>query len=119
MKKALLYLFLFTYSTVMFKPVMPHVADVVAHILFYHDHMQTVHEHHGETHAHAAVAEGAREDQSQKSNHNFKKDTGTIEFLIHDFFAFYSYHISTNHASSSNTGIVSIPVEHDFPPPRI
>ena len=119
MRKGILYLFLITYSTVMFKPVLPYVTDLAAHLLFFKDHIQTVHAHHGKFHAHAAVTEGAKNDQSEKSTRNVKKVnvgsdhiiTETCLIPIQQFFKIHLYSISI---AALNRNI-----HHDYPPPRV
>ena len=73
MKKILLYFFLFTYALVVFKPYAPYFTDAVAHVLFFKDHMETVHAHNGKTHVHAEVNQLAKSEQSEKNSHNIKK----------------------------------------------
>lgn len=82
MRKITLYLFLFTYTIAMFKPVMPYVTDIVGHLLFYKEHMLTVHAHQGKFHVHAAITEGAKNDQSEKSSNNQKKDNTVSDHIV-------------------------------------
>ena len=73
MKKILLYFFLFTYALVVFKPYVPYFTDLIAHVLFFKDHMQTVHAHNGKTHVHAEINQLTKSEQSEKNSHNIKK----------------------------------------------
>ena len=83
MRKITLYLFLFTYTMAMFKPVIPYVTDTLSHLLFYKEHMLTVHAHHGKFHVHAAVTEGVKNDQSEKSSNNLKKDNAVSDHIVY------------------------------------
>lgn len=73
MKKILLYFFLFTYTLVVFKPYSPYFTDAIAHILFFKDHIKTVHAHNGKSHAHSEVNELVKSEQSEKSTNVIKK----------------------------------------------
>ena len=52
MKKALLYLLLFAYTTIICKPLLPALADGIAHVFWYSNHMATVHVENGHYHVH-------------------------------------------------------------------
>lgn len=119
MRKITLYLFLFTYTTVMFKPLVPYITDLAAHLLFYKEHMLSVHKHHGKFHVHAAVTEGAKNDQSEKSKTDLKKDNsvsdhiicqscpGTIKITSPKYYNFIAIQPTENC------------VGHSYPPPKV
>ena len=119
MKKGILYLFLFTYSTVMLKPVLPFVTDFFAHILFFKDHMQTVHAHHGKFHAHTAVAEAAKNDQPEKTTNNFKKDNQGNDHLISGYAIMNNLKIPRIYFHSTSVPVATRNICFDYPPPRI
>ena len=103
----------------MFKSVLPYVTDFVAHILFFKDHIQTVHAHHGKFHAHTTVAEGAKNDQSEKSTNNVKKDNVGSDHIVIETCV-----ISIQQFSKKNLCFISIAalnrdIHHDYPPPRV
>jgi hypothetical protein len=52
MKTILSYLLLYAYATIMIKPAMPVIADAMAHLLNYKEHVSTVHKHNGSFHVH-------------------------------------------------------------------
>jgi hypothetical protein len=68
MKKALLYLLLFSYSIIVLKPVFPTIADTIAHICWYSEHMATVHYEHGQYHVHMEYTEAAKKGYPEKNN---------------------------------------------------
>ena len=119
MKKAILYLFLFTYSTVMLRPVTPYVRDFVAHLLFFEDHMLTVHSHHGKFHVHAEVTETAKDDLPEKSTNNIKKDHQGHEHIYIEPYDFPNPQISINFPASFSIHANHAFIDHDFPPPRV
>ena len=53
------------YSSAIFKPVLPYVADFLSHLLAHEHHIATVHSHHGHDHAHQEAADAADEDENQ------------------------------------------------------
>ena len=82
MKKLLLYIVLFSYAIVMVKPALPYVQDFVGHILFYKQHMATVHFENGKYHLHKEVVKNIKEENSNKNNlPEKKKSSSTYEFL--------------------------------------
>jgi len=119
MRKITLYLFLFTYTMAMFKPVMPYVTDLAAHLLFYQEHMLTVHAHHGKFHVHAAVTEGAKNDQSDKNSNNLKKDNAVSDHIVNQCgqetikkFSLKYYSLFKIHPTDNST-------DHNYPPPKV
>lgn len=81
MKQAITYLLLFTYSTIILKPILPYTSDIIAHIFWYSDHVKTVHSHNGKLHVHKEVIAGAKSSNSEKESNIFKKDTSSNEYL--------------------------------------
>ena len=73
MKKLLLHIILFTYAIVMFKPAFPFLNDFVAHVLFYQQHMATVHLEEGKYHVHAEVNKELKNQSPQKNTDLQKK----------------------------------------------
>jgi hypothetical protein len=75
MKKGILYIVLLTYASMMSKPVLPYVADVINHALFYNDHMAKVHFEDGKFHVHEEAMDAARESNEASKNTVPKKET--------------------------------------------
>ena len=103
----------------MFKPVLPYVTDLAAHLLFFKDHMQTVHAHHGKFHAHTTVAEGAKNDQSEKSGTNLKKDNVGTDHILIDPVRFNLQKNSKKYYYSLLLSPLNRDIHHDYPPPRV
>ena len=74
MKQAITYFLLFSYATIMFKPLLPYASDLIAHIFWYSDHMATVHSHNGKFHVHKEVMEAAKNNDSEKNSNILKKE---------------------------------------------
>ncbi len=118
MRKLPLYLFLFTYTTVMFKPVMPYFTDAISHVLFFKDHMLTVHAHNGKFHVHAEVAEAAKEDPSSKSTDAIKKNFLSDEYLFTEIYIFPIVRASMARPVQLTYFSKQAFINHHFPPPR-
>lgn len=73
MKKALLYLLLFSYSSIVLKPILPAVTDSFAHIFWYSEHLATVHYEHGKYHVHLENINAARKGAPDK-HHSLRTD---------------------------------------------
>ncbi len=67
MKKALLYLLLFAYTTFVCKPLLPFITDTIAHIFWYSEHVATVHYENGKYHVHLENIDAAKKSQSEKN----------------------------------------------------
>ena len=103
----------------MFKPVLPYVTDFMAHLLFFKDHMATVHAHNGKYHVHIAVAEGAKNDQSEKNTNNIKKDNVATDHIMTETCKMAAEQISSNYLYSRILPVIERNVHQDYPPPKV
>ena len=103
----------------MFKPVMPYVTDIIAHIFFFKDHMLTVHAHNGKYHVHAEVAEAAKNQQQDKNTDTIKKGMFGAEHIFTETYKSFSSNTSINWCVLLPVPIKKAFVSHHFPPPRI
>ncbi len=87
MKKGITYLFLMVYTTVMLKPLVPYVSDMVAHVFWNYEHISTVHFEHGKYHTHYESLQAAAK-QDPFSNTSLTKNTDTVPEHI-----FYEEHL--------------------------
>ena len=105
----------------MFKPALPYVSDFIGHILFYKQHMETVHFENGEYHVHKEVIKDIKEENSSKNSlPDKKKSNSTYEFTATVSKAFvqsssldsiaYSLYIQQNNSSPF--------IAYNYPPPR-
>lgn len=86
MKKALLYLLIFSYSTMLLKPVLPAISDKIAHIFWYSEHMATVHYAHGQYHVHMEYTDAAKKGYPEKNNSAKEDESINIHLpFIHDY----------------------------------
>lgn len=99
---------------------MPYITDGVAHILFFKDHMATVHAHHGKYHVHFEMAETAKNDNTEKSTNNIlKKEASGNEHIIAGKFDTFPIQQSMLKYSATVPGDISnIYLSSDFPPPK-
>ena len=121
MKKLLLYIVLSSYAIVMIKPALPYVSDFIGHILFYKQHMATVHFENGKYHVHKEVVKDVKEENSNKNPLPEKKKSITqYEFVAnvnkHHFLesvlstSAYSLYLLQNNTSPF--------IADNYPPPR-
>ena len=121
MKKLLLYIVFVSYAIVMVKPALPYVSDFIGHILFYKQHMATVHFENGKYHVHKEVVRDAKEENSNKNSlPEKKKSNTTFEFIATASKVFvqpssvdgnaYSLFIDQNNSSPFTA--------YNYPPPR-
>lgn len=83
MKRAFTFILLLTYSTIMLKPALPFIKDAAAHILFFEEHMATVHAHNGKFHAHLEMKEAEKNEKNQQSTNGIlKKEVAAPAHII-------------------------------------
>ena len=122
MKKLLLYIVLFSYAVVMVKPALPYMSDFIGHILYYKQHMATVHFENGKYHVHKEVLKDIKEENSNKNSLPEKKKTGTQ----------YEYVAVTNKQTFQKAILISTSysiyleqqnsspyIAYNYPPPRV
>ena len=118
MKKILLYFFLFTYALVVFKPYAPYFTDAVAHVLFFKDHMETVHAHNGKTHVHAEVNQLAKSENSEKSSNIIKKLSVESDHISFKTFQFLQNKVLTDWHGPLFVSDKNMFADITLPPPK-
>ncbi len=121
MKKLLLHIILFSYAIVMFKPAFPYVEDFISHVLFYKQHMATIHFENGKYHVHTEVAKIAKEENSNKSVPSSKKDNSTSDHIVYRNNAVMCVS-AINSLKYKLPATVVLPdgnLSDNYPPPRI
>lgn len=98
---------------------MPYVADVVAHVLFFKDHMLTVHAHNGKYHVHAEVAEAAKKNLTEKGINTTRKDTPGSDHIFTTTYTLPTPKISIKWLAALPSSTKNIILPHQFPPPKI
>ena len=122
MKKLLLYIVFVSYAIVMVKPALPYMSDFIGHIIFYKQHMATVHFENGKYHVHKEVVKDIKEENSNKNSLPEKKKSSTQ----------YEYVAIVNKQSSQTTDLLSTAysiylkqsnsspyIAYNYPPPRV
>ena len=82
MKKGIVYIVLIAYVALLCKPVMPYVADEIAHAFWYSQHMATIHVENGKYHVHKQVVEESKKATPNKDIELLKKYSSESEYLI-------------------------------------
>jgi hypothetical protein len=113
------WLILFSYILLIFNPVMPIVADVMAHTFWEKQHLLTVHEVNGKFHVHFELIRNAKQAEKDKAGRNSK----TISEEYVHLFSVTAYNFSNNYfiKTSYPTYTWYCPVSYpdgDFRPPR-
>lgn len=120
MKKAALYILLFSYTTVMLKPVTPWFSDLVAHVFYYSQHMATVHYENGKLHVHKEMVDNAKKDGPEKQTPSSKKNNPASDHI--SFFRNDTRQKITeiiNHTIARSSSLPCNDPQADYPPPRI
>lgn len=121
MKKLLLYILLFCYTVVTFKPVLPFMSDFVGHAFFYAHHMATVHYENGKYHVHYEVIKDVKEESTDKTpGPASKKDNSANEHFVTESrqTGFVIALPAIKYHTAEAPGISSIDLNNDYPPPR-
>ena len=118
MKKALLYLLLFSYTTIVFKPVFPTIADTLAHIFWYSEHMATVHYEHGKYHVHYEYQQAAKNGYPQKDSNTSKSESYSEHLIIAKSYSPPVYAVIKTKFFTTSTSLARMHLNSDFPPPK-
>ena len=121
MKKLLLHIILLSYAIAVFKPVFPYIKDTINHLLFYKQHMATVHFENGKYHVHAEVEKNTKEDDSNKNTTPIKKQNTTNEhiFFLENTTISYKEFTKQKYPLASLSNLAIGAVAYNYPPPRI
>jgi hypothetical protein len=119
MKKALLYLLLFSYTTLVCKPLLPSLSDAIAHIFWYSDHMATVHYEQGKYHVHYEYQQAAKNEYPQKDT-NLPKSADTVSEHLAVIDTYHSFHpaVTTVYLSIASSHLLHTHLDSDIPPPK-
>lgn len=119
MKNFLLYLFFFTYSASILKPVVPYLSDLIAHSFYYAEHVKTVHFENGKYHVHHELVRQAQKNTGDENGGYLKKISLPDEHLIIiNSFSFFNPFLLHNYLPSTLQRILPVPGNAVFSPPR-
>jgi hypothetical protein len=119
MPKALLYLLLFSYTTIICKPVLPALSDAIAHVFWYSEHMATVHYEHGKYHVHYEYQQAAKNEFPGKDT-SLPKSTDTVSEHIAGSNAYQPFRQPAviDYFSLPLQGLFCTILDSDVPPPK-
>ncbi len=118
MRKAILYLLLFAYTTIVCKPIFPSIADTVAHIFWYSEHMATVHVENGKYHVHLEYTNAARKNYPEKDANLPKAGSDTDHLITAVTYHFSLPPVIETHFLTYTSPLSGNYLHSDFPPPR-
>ncbi len=119
MKKIISYLVLFSYTTIILKPVLPVASDVVAHAFWKLEHISTVHSHDGDDHVHQEIIEKEKQDQSDKTIPVFRYEVSVSPHLIAK--VSYDFSLAPEIQTHNTSSLFYHPesfLDQDDPPPK-
>jgi len=120
MKRALSYLLLLAYSTVMLMPVLPYVSDSLAHTFWLYQHIATVHYEHGKYHTHYEALAIAKQTNSEKGAPNAKLTNSADDHYAASTHYYCYYSIASKQLFYTyNIIAVANPLCCDYPPPEV
>ena len=118
MKKVFIYLFIFSYTVIILKPVLPTISDIVAHIFWYSEHMATVHYENGKYHVHNDYIQAAKKDYPEKNNTLKEDDLINIHLPVGQQYNFRVYILLQNKFNIFSTMLASSYASCHYPPPK-
>jgi len=118
LRKDIALLVLASYTLLIFNPVMPILADIVAHTFWEKEHLITVHKIYGANHVHAEIERAAHQPDKEKSTGNSKSNQEEyLHFVYKVLFNFSAGHfIKRSYPPFKFSYPVSYP-DVDYPPP--
>jgi len=119
MKKSILYLLLFSYTSMLCKPILPYIADGIEHVLLYDQHVATVHIENGKMHVHKEAVEAGADQSDDQPSTTIKKNRNGSEHLspthVENYHRQFRKIVLNQHVFISHYHTVPFP---DYPPPR-
>ena len=111
---------LFAYVLLVFNPVMPIVADKIAHTFYERSHLLTVHQVNGKYHVHLAMANAENQADKTKSSRGGKQGAEEYFHLI----SVTSYNFAHHHIINRSYPMQNfyLPVSYpdiDYQPPKV
>ncbi|HLY70728.1 MAG TPA: hypothetical protein VKR53_13435 [Puia sp.] len=119
MKKVLIYLVLVSYTTVLVRPAVPFVADVIAHTFWYAHHVATVHFENGRYHVHYQYMKEAQKSFPGKNQQQAKTEVFIADHLLGNRkFDLVFFLIDKKYFEDLSFSIPQVnPFQH-YPPPK-
>ncbi|HSZ84725.1 MAG TPA: hypothetical protein VK787_01770 [Puia sp.] len=119
MKKALIYIVLFSYTLIIIRPTVPIIADIIAHTFWYSQHIATVHFENGKYHVHYQSMNEAQKSFPGKNPQNSKTETFIADHLIkNQKFDFTFFVINNKCFKNLCFSIPDMNPSHNYPPPK-
>ena len=120
MKKALIYIILFSYTLILVRPTVPFIADVIAHTFWYSQHIATVHFENGKYHVHSQSINEAQKSFPGKNTQNSKTETFISDHLVKSQkFNFTFFVINKKYFKDLSFSIPEVNPSQNYPPPKI
>ena len=119
MKKALIYIILFSYTLILVRPTVPFIADVIAHTFWYSQHIATVHFENGKYHVHSQSINEAQKSFPGKNTQNSKTETFISDHLVKSQkFNFTFFVINKKYFKDLSFSIPEVNPSQNYPPPK-
>jgi hypothetical protein len=119
MKKALIYIILFSYTLILVRPTVPFIADVIAHTFWYSQHVATVHFENGKYHVHYQSINEAKKSFPGKDPQNSKNETFISDHLIKiQKFDFTFFVVDKKCFKNLSFSIPQVNPSPNYPPPK-
>lgn len=120
MKKAIIYLLLFSYSLMLMRPVAPFAADIIAHTFWYSQHIATVHFENGKYHVHYQYMSESQKNAPGKNAHATKTETFSNDYLVSQQEYNFSIRLVMNsYSTKPSSSIPEVYPSCNYPPPKI
>lgn len=118
-KELMAYCLIIVYLFATCKPVLPVIADVLAHSFWEANHIESVHHTHGANHLHIEIAKAENHEESGQNNTALKFS----EPLALHLAAIITYNFSRNAAGepylpASSSRLYNTQLESNYPPPK-
>jgi hypothetical protein len=119
MKQIALYIILFSYSTLMLKPISPYISDTVEHIFNYTQHMASVHYENGKYHVHKELVIEAKKNNPAKEKNITKKENSANDHIVMlNKCSLQTLPVSISFQITRTSNLLNKYMAADYPPPR-
>ena len=103
----------------MCKPILPFIADELAHLFWKAKHLATVHHHHGDHHAEEEVSEAEHKENSHQQPATTKtSEPVSVHIIVEMLYGISEPTINKQQFAVNNFNVSTVSLDKYYPPPR-
>ena len=106
------------YTLLMIKPILPVIADAMAHSFWKSQHILTVHEVNGKFHVHKELVKASKDDEKRKQHTGNKFENSDYVHVPYAAISVVVFPATISIYATYKSNYTSFHVNSDYPPPK-